>query len=787
MPTPKRRLVKTLLTAALFSIANFAPAIYSQQTDRSQTQDGPTEVIRTNTELVQTEVMVFDAKGRFVDGLRPEQFELVLAGTKQPVSFFERITAGSQAEAAQLAAARRNPANPVISANKTGPSNTAAVGGTDVGRVLFFFLDDLHTSPASLARARKALLRFVDEQMNPNDQVAIVSSSGQVGFLQQLTDNPAMLHAAINRLNDKFVKEGYPGKTQISEYMASQIEDYKNKQLLAYLMEATKLEQQMGPGTRHGDHRPAASYSSLPFIENRVNQINTQSRLATMGTLDALKGLMLSSATLPGRKVVVFLSDGFLVSERKSGVLDALEGVTEAAKRSGVIVYTMDLRGTSFGMGSTVDVSSSNVAEFSARKIGMAGEVAATQEPLKRIAEETGGRAILNSNAISAGISQAISETSDYYLLAWRPDSDDQRQGKLRLRVIVKDRPELRVRLRNNVYQPPVQSVAKANKNDDAKAVTAVPSASSVLPATASPTSPGSSSFSFSSPLPAEAQLLQTLGSLYPKKQLPVSLAVGYLNASDGGLTLKLSMQIDREALDLAPESKPQQEIDVLGVAVDDRGLVASFKHVLTVPREAAGQDRKVIWHQQLRVKPGLYQVRVALRERSTGRTGSAMQWIELPEDAAVQFGLSSLFLGERRADDTVAASGSASPAPISAGPQAISAGQPVSAGPQPISVDVDHKFARGSALRFQTYVYNAARGEKGPEVSIEAQVLRNRQPVMRIAPAKVPLTNDAARLPYWSEIALKDLPPGYYVLLLTATDHLANRTASQRVNFIVE
>lgn len=511
MPTPKRRLVQTLLTAALFASANFAPAIYSQQTDRSQTQDAPTEVIRTNTELVQTEVMVFDAKGRFVDGLKPEQFEIVLGGMKQPVSFFERITAGSQAEAAQLAAARRNPAktvNPVnsgspgTSANKNGPANAAAVGATDVGRVLFFFLDDLHTSPASLARARKALLRFVDEQMNPNDQVAIVSSSGQIGFLQQLTDNPAVLRAAIGRLNDKFVKEGYPGKTQISEYMASQIEDYKNRQLLAYLMEATKVEQQMGPGTRHGDHRPAASYSSLPFIENRINQINTQSRLATIGTLDALKGLMLSSSALPGRKVLVFLSDGFLVSERKSGVLEALEGVTEAAKRSGVIVYTMDLRGTAFGMGSTVDVSSSNVAEFSARKIGMAGEVAATQEPLKRIAEETGGRAILNSNAIGAGISQAISETSDYYLLAWRPDSDEQRQGKQRLQVTVKDRPELRVRLRNNVYQSPVQSVAKANKNDDAKPVTV---ASSVSPAAASPTLPASASPAVTSPLPGRS------------------------------------------------------------------------------------------------------------------------------------------------------------------------------------------------------------------------------------------------------------------------------------------
>jgi hypothetical protein len=99
----------------------------------------------------------------------------------------------------------------------------------------------------------------------------------------------------------------------------------------------------------------------------------------------------------------------------------------------------------------------------------------------------------------------------------------------------------------------------------------------------------------------------------------------------------------------------------------------------------------------------------------------------------------------------------------------------------------VDHRFSRGSALRFQTYVYNAARGTDGPDVSIETQVLRNRQQIMHVAPSRVPLTNDAARLPYWSEIALKDLPPGQYVLLVTATDTIANRTASQRVNFVVK
>jgi VWFA-related protein len=731
-------LAKSLLV--MLTLASLAPVINSQQTNQSQTQDRPTEVIRTSTELVQTEVMVFDRQGRFVAGLKPEQFELTLNGAKQPISFFESVATGSEAEATQLAAVRG------VEPAKKERKRLAALPEDDRGRVLFFFLDDLHTSPASLSRARKALALFIDEQMNPNDQIAIVSTSGQVGFLQQLTDNPAVLHAAIGRLNNKQVKDGYPGKTQISDYMASQIEDYKNRQLLAYLMEATKVEQQMGPGLRHGDHRPAASYSALPFIENRINQINTQARLATLSTLDALKGLMLSSSALPGRKVVFFLSDGFIVNERKSGVLEALAAVTEAAKRSGVVVYTMDARGTSFNTGSAVDVSSNDFADFSNRKIGLSGEIAATQEPLKRIAEETGGRAIINSNAINDGILQAIRETSEYYLLAWRPESAEQREAKQRLEVTVKGRPELKVRFRNNVLRS-AAPIAKTEKREAIKPTT--------LSAATSTATVG----------PVKHDLVETLSSLYPDKTIPLSLSVGYVNAGDAGPVLKLSMQLDRESLSVEPEGK-NSELDVIGVAVDDRGQVASFKQVLTVPAQISETDHRVTWNQQLSVKPGLYQVRVAAGERGSGRAGSAIQWIEVPDVQSMQFSLSSLFLGERKED-------------LPSG-----AGVPL---PSAVTVDVDHHFARASALRFQTYVYNAVPDHDGPQVVVEVVVLRNRRAVMTIPGSKVPATNNAARLPFWSEFRLTDLQPGHYVLLLKATDKITNHTATQRVNFVVD
>jgi hypothetical protein len=174
-----------------------------------------------------------------------------------------------------------------------------------------------------------------------------------------------------------------------------------------------------------------------------------------------------------------------------------------------------------------------------------------------------------------------------------------------------------------------------------------------------------------------------------------------------------------------------------------------------------------VTWNQQLSVKPGLYQVRVAVGERSSGRAGSAIQWIEVPELAAAQFALSSVFLGERKED--------------------LATGAPGGGTPPAVAVDVDHRFARGSALRFQTYVYNATAGSGGPEVVIEAVVLRNRRAVMTMPSTKAPVTNETGRLSFWSELALKELEPGRYVLLLTATDQIAHRSTSQRIKFVVE
>ena len=137
---------------AIFLLALWSIPASAQTKPEPQTD--PQDVVRVETSLVQTDVMVFDKKGKFVDGLKPEQFQLKIDNKPQEISFFERIASGIQRE-------QRNP-QPTVSpaTNPTAPPAPVAQG-----RVVIFFVDDFHLAPDSLVRTRKALLEFIDHGM----------------------------------------------------------------------------------------------------------------------------------------------------------------------------------------------------------------------------------------------------------------------------------------------------------------------------------------------------------------------------------------------------------------------------------------------------------------------------------------------------------------------------------------------------------------------------------------------------------------------------------------------
>ena len=127
--------------------------------------------------------------------------------SRKSISFFERVAFEDRA-----ANERATPAG-------EGESSVALAARQ---RTVLFFVDDLHLSASSLVQTRRALLDFVKDGMGPNDQVAITSSSGQIGFLQQFTGDRTVLQSAVARLNYRANAKFDMEKPPMSEYMAGQ-------------------------------------------------------------------------------------------------------------------------------------------------------------------------------------------------------------------------------------------------------------------------------------------------------------------------------------------------------------------------------------------------------------------------------------------------------------------------------------------------------------------------------------------------------------------------------------
>jgi VWFA-related protein len=734
-------LAALLCLAAFFSTTSAQQPQPQQQPAPSQTpQQQPDDVIRINTELIQTDVTVLDKQGRFVDNLRREQFELLIDGKPQPITFFEKVRAGSTSEEMLVAAAR---------------GQTEKVGNIrppDRGRTIFFFIDDMHMALDSLTRARKTLLRFVDAEMGQNDQVAIISANGQVGFLQQLTDNKTVLRAAIARLKSSTQATDDRDQPPMSEPMAQAIEVYNDADVIKFYVEPLL--------TLGIQFQPAEN-----IVRNRARRVLAESYNLTRVTLATLENLARSSGTLPGRKLVFFISDGFMLNPNLSDMQDRIRNITNVSAKNGVVIYSLDGRGLVAGGFSD---ASNNLMGSNDGRGEMTGVVSryltknltAMQEPLRIIAANTGGKAFVNSNSLNVGFGKAISETSVYYLVAWRPETGTPQKEKFRqVEVRIAGRPDLNVQVRRGYYDvaPPPPTVART------ETVKAPPAPAKGAKAKTA----------------AELELREAIASPYPTNALPTQLGLVYMDTPDKGVVLTASIQIARQFMTFShSEDKQTALLDLTGVVLDDNGKpVSSFRDRLDVavyfPKYVGPPRRDLIYNFQSPLKPGLYQVRVATRDSKSGRTGSAIQWIEIPDLASRKLSLSSLLLGETTKDAELLKSGD---------PTAIAESM----------LTVDRRLPRSSKLRLMTYVYNAARGANGtgtPDVTIQLQVLRNDQPIVTTSSRRIEAASakDPARLPYAAEMPLEGLLPGRYVLQITAIDRISKSTASQRASFEIE
>jgi VWFA-related protein len=743
----------SLVSAALLTMAACAANSRAQTPTPTPAPQKPEDIVRVETELVQTDVTVFDRDGKFVEGLRPEQFEVKVDGRVVPVAFFERAGAGGVKEASPAPAG-------------AAPAAVSARPGAR-GRRVAFFLDDVHLSADSLERVRKTVAQFVEREMLPGDAVLLTTATGQLGFLQQFTDNKGVLRVAIARLVYKPFIVRDSEQVPMTEYQALKVDAGDRDaltQFAAMIVAQNNVPTPVGVGPpaggsvyskpNNGQQVGVTREQAERMVRERAQWILKQTSDYSMGTLTSLESLVRGSAQFQGRKLVFFISDGFYLNDRNTGFADKLRQITDAALRSGVVIYAIDARGL---VGDT-DASSNRADQVGKLSRINSGELAASQDALNALASDTGGRALFNSGRFDAAVRDALAETSNYYRLAWKPEAPEQKAGAFRrVEVSVVGRPELTVRLPRGY----MASLVKAQPAPGGAKSAAKPG--------------GGDAAAKSDAKSVEADFRAAFAAAVAKTELPTVLSTTYVDVPGKGPVLTSSVEVSTDALDYGADGRQPAAVDLVGVVWNDQGKPAgNFKtrlNVTPLPASAASGERPgVIYNQPTPLAPGLYQVKVAARDARGGQVGTAAQWIEIPDLSKHHLALSSIHLGGR-----------------------VVGGSETAARPgfSQVQFSVDRRFARSTRLDFIAFIYNAARaqGAGAVDLSAQVQVLRGGRSVVS-APARK-LTPDAAadlaRIPFTGAITLGQLPAGQYEIEITVADNVSKTSATERVGFEIQ
>ncbi|HMF58521.1 MAG TPA: VWA domain-containing protein [Pyrinomonadaceae bacterium] len=729
------------------------PRTPQQQQSSTQADD---EVVRITTNLVQVDAVVTDSQGHQVTDLRPEEFEVREDSRPQSITNFSYIKVNSTqpgTAATTTVAATPTPANRRV----TVPP--AIVRAEQVKRTIALVVDDLGLSSESIHFLQKSLRKFVDEQMQPGDLVAIIRTSAGAGALQQFTSDRRMLYAAIDRVH--YNPGGRSGLTAFAPVNG--------------LDQAAVAAQQ--PETYGGGGGANAAVPG-PSAED-VSRLRGD--LLMVGTLGALGYIVRGMRDLPGRKAAILFSDGIRLFDRRNvesrdriedstRVLEAMRNLTEAANRASVVFYTIDARGLQ-ALWSAADesgnvmntangamggsVSRSGGQEASSR----ATEIFETQDGLNFLARETGGLFIHDTNAITQNVQRIMQDQNGYYLIGYRPEEStfNPRTGRRqfhKLEIKVK-RPGLQVRTRTGFY---------GVSSENTRPVLAT----------------------------REAQMYNAIISPFNSAGVNIRLTSLFGNDQATGYYVRSLLHIDTHDLTFTDDADGWKKsvMDVLALTFDDQGRVVDSLNIQETIRARPDTYERIlrdgmIYSLNVPVKkPGAYQLRLAIRDAASQHVGAASQYVEVPNLADNHLALSGIVLSG--VGHTGAPTGV--PSQVANTPQAAqqpqqqqdagSDGGGLIDQADPRTSPAVRSFARGDAIQYGYVIYNAQadRATNRPRLLTQLKLFRDGQEVYagKVVPLELGYNPDLTRIAAGGGLQLGELPPGQYYLQIIVTDSLA-------------
>ena len=546
-----------LLTFALVC----TPVISQQQEDYK---------FRVASDLVLVNITVKDKSGNILTNLKPEDFTILEDNKPQKVVSFdiERIDAVANQNVAQ--------AQPLATAPSASPSTPAATSTNTSDqfkdrRLIVLFFDLSAMQPDEIDRAITSAQHYVDAQMAPADMVAIVSLGSSLLVNQDFTADHDLL----------------------------------KKQLQAFSAGSGQGFEEGTTGTTEGT--PDAGQ---PFTadDTEYNIFNTDRRL------EALRSVAEKLSHLQQKKSLIYFSSGM----DRTGIENQseLRAAINAAVRSNMAIYTMDLRGLQalVAGGEAQNASLRGTSVYSGQSmINALNSNFTTQETLVTLASDTGGKAFLDSNDFTQVFKGVQQDTSTYYLVGYR-SANPARDGRYRRITVKVNVPGVKIDYRRGYYAP--ADYQHSTKEDK------------------------------------ELQLQEQLASQLPATDLPLYLSAAYFRMEEKKYFLAASLVVPGSEIPFTRASdRDKATLDVIGMVLDsEQRPINHIRDTVKLAVDTSSDVRKknVQYSCGLNLPPGTYHLKFVVRENQTGRMGSFETDLTVPDLKSQPLKMSSIVLASQ-------------------------------------------------------------------------------------------------------------------------------------------
>jgi VWFA-related protein len=698
----------------------------------------PVPTFSVGTAAVNLDVVVRDKKGKAVFGLTAADFEVYEDGVRQTIESFQVFGRPREDEA---------PARPSGAATAAAPAPQPGVETRP--QVIAFVFDRL--SPNARQIAHKAALTYVDKGHVAGDLVAVFAIDLALRPVQPFTRDVGLIRQGLERAAAQANTE-YASNRALGREMSETLLNAER------LTDATTGASPSGPGAGSAGADIGAQASTAAIAQATTSiQLSMQRRFENLerdqqgyATTNALLAVVSGLRSLPGRKTVVFFSEGISIP---SNIKSRFDEVIANANRANVSVYTVDAKGlraesmnaeTRDEMRQAADRRLRQLA--SGRDDAFGGPATAALERnedllrlnpeagLGQLANETGGVMIRDTNDAADAFRRMEEDMRFHYLLSYSP-SNENFDGKFRRVQVKLARSGLQVQSRQGYFA--------------VKPTDAAPLRTFEAPALAE----------LDRPNRTNAFPIQALGLTFPSAAKPGRVPVlvhvpGNTVSYEPDKADKTGKKMHRADFTVVVRVRDEQRQEV------DR---LSQNYLLSVPEANldAARGGDILFYREADLPPGRYALEAVGYDAVAEKSSVATATLEVPKVAEDRVRMSSVVLVGRA--EKVGAGEQQSDNPLFYGETILypNMGEPF-------------RKATSQALGFYFTVY----GGKDPAAPRKAtiEILKGDVPAGRVT-ADLPAPDDKGRIQYAGALPLQSFPPGSYKLKVTASDGTGSDT----------